>query len=183
MLNGIDPIIIFNFKKLVPAAGGDIPLVAEIKNLISLPVIPLYLSEKLTGIFIDAESKTVDVATSTDGSSTGGEPKVSQKPIASTVKVSMIAKRGSIGIALFSVLVDLVFNKVASKEYSITYMHGAVTVFGGLLHSFSITQSRDNDLYEINLELINPSDVITQATPSPPTVPRFTGVRANALGG
>ena len=46
---------------------------------------------------------------------------------------------------------------MTSKEYSITYLHGAVTVFNGLLHSFAVTQQANNELYNVTLELIKPS--------------------------
>jgi hypothetical protein len=166
MLNGIDPIIIFNFKKKISAesAAGfvgptqpKIPIVASIENLIDLPVIPIYLSEKLTGIYIDSESKTLDIDTSTDTASDGSDPNVNQKGISNIVKIEMVASRDSIGVFLFSALSDLIFPLVTSKEYSITYLHGAVTVFGGLLHSFSINQQAENDLYNITLELIRSS--------------------------
>jgi hypothetical protein len=69
----------------------------------------------------------------------------------------MVPNADSIGISLFSALADLIFPKVTSKEYSITYLHGAVTVFAGLLHSFSITQKANTTCYNITLELIKPS--------------------------
>lgn len=69
----------------------------------------------------------------------------------------MVATRDSIGVALFSAMADLVFPKLVSKEYSITYLHGAVTIFAGLLHSFSINQDAESTKYTINLELIKPS--------------------------
>lgn len=159
MLNGIDPIIIFNFKikaDSVLSILTDIPVVASIVNMIDLPVIPLYLSENLTGIVIDQESKSIEVDTSIDTLSNGGEAEVNQRAISSTVKIDMIASRNSLGVALFSAMSDLIFPKLTSKEYSITYLHGAVTVFGGLLHSFSISQNSNDDRYNISLELIKP---------------------------
>lgn len=163
MLNGVDPIILFNFKKLTPSLKesiAKIPLAADIVSAIDLPVIPIYLSEKLTGILISAESKSMEIDTSVDTLSDGDTPKLNQRGIQSTVKIDMVASRNSIGVSLFAAMADLIFPKVTSKEYSITYLHGAVTVFAGLLHSFSISQNAENDLYSISLELIKPSSTL-----------------------
>lgn len=160
MLNGIDPIIIFNFKKNLPAVQSlvaKIPVVASVVDAIDLPVIPIYLSERLTGIFIDAESKSMEVDTNVDTLSSGDQPEVTQRGLTNTVSIEMQASRDSIGVSLFAAMSDLIFPKLTSKEYSITYLHGAVTVFAGLLHSFSITQNANDDRYNIKLELIKPT--------------------------
>jgi hypothetical protein len=160
MLNGVDPIILFNFKKLSPSTQesiAKIPLLADVVNVIDLPVVPIYLSEKLTGIYIDAESKSIDIDTTTDSLTNGDAPAVTQRTLNSSIRIEMVASRNSIGASIFAAMADLIFPKVTSKEYSITYLHGAITVFAGLLHGFSITQNANNDLYNITLELIKPS--------------------------
>ena len=175
MLNGVDPIIIFNFKKLIPSLQesiAKIPVVASIVSVIDLPVIPIYLSERLTGICIESESKSIEVDTSVDTLSSGDTPEVNQRGIQSTIKIEMVAEADSIGVSLFAALTDLIFPRVTSKEYSITYLHGAVTVFAGLLHSFSINQTAENDLYRITIELIKPSSTLK---PAVTTVGRFVG--------
>ncbi len=50
----------------------------------------------------------------------------------------------------------LIFPLVTSREYAISYLHGAITVFEGLLHTFAITQDPGTDKYNITLELIKP---------------------------
>lgn len=159
MLNGIDPILIFNFSKLTTKAKDTAvkyPITADIISKIDLPSIPIYLSEKLTGIYIDSEDKNIDVDTSIETLTISDNPILNQRGINNTVKINMLASKDSIGLTLLSAMSDLVFPKVTSREYSITYLHGAVTVFAGLLHSFSITQNATNDLYNITLELIRP---------------------------
>jgi hypothetical protein len=176
MLNGIDPIIIFNLKKLPPSVASTvskIPVVSSIVEAIDLPLIPIYLSERLTGIYIDTEDKNVDIETNIETLTDGSAPNVNQRGIGNTVKIKMQANRDSIGVSLFSALSDLVFPKVTSKEYSITYLHGAVTVFGGLLHSFALTQNANNDLYDITLELIKPP--LGAPKSSVPVVEKTTG--------
>ncbi len=173
MLNGIDPIIIFHFKKIIPSLDdllgteSKIPLVAsEGQSSFPLPFIPIYLSERLTGIYIDTEDKSIEIATDSETLTNGDNPVINQRGISSTVKINMLANKSSLGVALFAALADFVFPKVTSKEYSITYLHGAITVFEGLLHSFSISQESGTDLYRIAIELIKPSTLpkITSAT-------------------
>lgn len=168
MLNGIDPIILFNFKKLPPSVEsllGGVPILASIVKAIDLPVVPLYLSENITGIMVDTESKSIEIDTTIDTLSTGGEPQTNQRGIQNTVKIEMLAKRNSLGVALFSALSDLIFPRVTSKEYSVTYLHGAVTVFSGLLHSFSISQQSGTELYQISLELLKPAASLKSTVP------------------
>jgi hypothetical protein len=178
MLNGIDPIIIFNFYKLDLAAQeavAKIPIVSDIVNKIGLPVIPIYLSESLTGLYVDTEEKHIDIETSTDTLSNGDTPKVNQKGINSVVRVNLIASRDSVGVTLLAALADKVFEKVTSKEYSITYLNGAVTIFGGLLHSFQINQNSENDLYSVTLEITKGSAVKTQDKEPIPVIKKVVG--------
>ncbi len=163
MLNGVDPIIIFNFKKLPDflsalSPATKIPVVAGVDEAIDLPAIPIYLSEQLTGIYIDTEDKSIEIETTVDALTNGGAPQTTQRPIQSTVKISMTAHRDSIGLSLFAAMTDLIIPKVSSKEYSITYVHGAIVVFAGLLHSFNISQNANDELYQVTLELIKPAD-------------------------
>lgn len=177
MLNGIDPIIIFNFSKLAPdlaEAVKGIPIISGIVSKIGLPPIPVYLSEKLTGLVIDTEDKNIDIDTTPETLSTGGEPVFNQKGINSTVKITMIAGKDSIGLTLLSAMADLIFPKCTSKEYSITYLHGAITVFEGLLHSFSIQQNAGNELYQVSIELVKAIVNPTVKT-AVPIVPKVTG--------
>jgi hypothetical protein len=156
MLNGIDPIFLFNFFKLTPelqAQINTIPLVAKVVSKIGLPPIPVYLSEKLTGIYIDSESKNIDIETSTETLTDGSDPKVNQKGIGSTVTINMIANKNSIGLMLISAMAEVILPKVTSKEYSITYLHGPITVFNGLLHQFSFSQNADSTLMNLSIQL------------------------------
>lgn len=175
MLNGVDPIIIFNLKKISPSIQtsiAKIPIVASVVEAIDLPLVPIYLSERLTGICITAESKNMEIDTDVETLSSGENPVTNQRGIQNNVKIEMIASADSIGVSLFSAFADMIFPKVTSKEYSITYLHGAITVFGGLLHSFSIQQNTSNNLYEISIELIKPK---TTAKAGIVNVPRNTG--------
>lgn len=158
MLNGLDPIIIFNFfKKLTvedEAKFKGLPI-AGLVNKFALPPIPLYLSEKLTGIYIDSEEKSIEVATAVDSLSTGGAD-FQQKAISTTVKINMIAEQEtSLGLGILSAMADIIVPKLGSNEYSIIYIHKSTILLNGLLHSFSIDQEANSTLSKITLELIN----------------------------
>jgi len=156
MLGGIDPIIIFQFSKLAPSLSetvSKIPVISQIATVIEQPPIPIYLSEELTGIFIDSEDKNVDIETETQTLSDGTTPEVNQRGIGTGISINLVARKDSIGLALLVALIDQAFDKVTSKEYAITYIHGPITVFRGVLHNFSANQNAQNELMTIKLEL------------------------------
>lgn len=179
MLGGLDPIIIFEFYKKIdltpPGADGKIPVAAQ-KTLqfVPLPPIPIYLSESLTGLFIAKESKSIDIGTDTETFINGETPDTLQKGIQSGVKVTLNCKKDSIAMMILSSVIDLIFDKVTSKEYAITYLHGPTTIFRAVMHNFSVDTSADNDLMEVNFEL---SRGFKQPTPTSPvpTVPGSSG--------
>ncbi len=158
MLSGIDPILIFNlFKVLTPADEAKFKglSVAGIVSKFALPPIPLYLSEKLTGIFVDTEEKSIEVATSSDGLSGGGLD-LQQKAISTSVKINMIATEGtSLGLGILSAMADIIVPKLTTNEYSIIYIHRSTIILNGRLHHFSIEQDSGSTLSKITLELIN----------------------------
>lgn len=156
MLNGIDPIIIFQLYKLVPSTQktlAKIPLTSQPKQKATFAVIPIYLSEVITGIFIDTESKNIDIDTDTNSLANGDPSIINQKTLASVTTINLVAKQGSVGLTILLALSELILDKVTSQEYEITYMHEGITVFGGLIHSFSYDQGTSDDLYKIKLEL------------------------------
>lgn len=166
MLNGIEPIILFNFFKKTPAieaAIADIPIVSQLVSKFDLPPIPIYLSEELTGIYIDSEEKSIEVDTKDETLQDGEVPKTDQKGIHNLITVNMVATTGALGITLLSALADLVFQKVTSKEYSITYLSGPTTVFNGLLHGFSVSSNTNSNLMNIRLELSRSRSLLTKA--------------------
>jgi hypothetical protein len=178
MLAGIDPIIIFQFKKLAPSLGAvlsKIPVVSDQKTLIEMPPIPIYLSEKLTGIYIESEDKIVDIETDTETLSDGKEPEVSQKGISSTIAINLVARKDSLGLALLSSMIDIAFDKATSQEYSITYLHGPIIVFRGLLQSYQANQNSSNELLSIKMEITKGGKSPVKV-PDVPVVPRVQGV-------
>lgn len=156
MLGSIEPVILIQLYKLIPETDkvlAKIPLVSKYLGRQTFAVIPIYLSEELTGLFIDNESKNIDIDTKMQGQSDGAFPLVNQSPLGSVTSISLLGKQGSIGLTILLALSELLIDKATSKEAEITYMNGAVTVFGGLLHSFSYEQGTNDDLYRIKFEL------------------------------
>lgn len=157
MLNGLDPVIIFQFSFLAGDVATNIikkvPIISTVPTLIEQPPIPIYLSEQRTGLFINSETKVVDIGTQTETFTDGKKPEVIQKGASSTVTVELIAKRDSIALTLLSSMIDLIFDKVTSKQYAITYMHGPTTIFRGLLSSYSVNPISGTDTISISFEL------------------------------
>lgn len=157
MLGGIDPIVIFQFKKkadsLLSTTVAKIPLVSDVPTFIEMPPIPIYLSEELTGILVESEDKNVDISTDTETVTDGTEANINQKGIGSTLSITMTAKKSSIGVMVLSALMEQIFDKVTSKEYAISYLHGATTIFRAVLQHFSISQNATNDLVTIRVDL------------------------------
>lgn len=182
MLNGISPLFIFQFKKLLPTIGintPDIPLLADVVNSIPLVAIPLYLDEEKTGVYLEDESKHIDVGTKVQGSTEGGNPKVEQYPINSSITINLKANKGSLGLKIFSTIFDVIFPKVVSSEYSISYLHENIVGFGLLIDSFSITPDPTSDLLRITVVL---STAPSESTKNPPENRAIANVGQSANG-
>jgi hypothetical protein len=139
--------------------------------------IPIYLSAELTGIYIDTESKNIDTDIDVDTvPESSVAPQVTQRGINSSITINALANNKSIGLNILMALIDQVFAVVTSKEYSVTYINGAITVFGGLVKSLDVTQDANTDLYRITLVLSKASSQGTRPKADPPTLPAVDGV-------
>ncbi len=155
MLNGIQPILLFQFYKIPPAvtaALSKIPLISERASKLTFAVIPIYLSDTATGLFIVDESKNIDIDTTVNGLSAGGTD-VQQNPISSITTINMEAKKDSLGLTILFAMAELIIDKALSAEYEITYLNGPVTIFGGLIHSLSFDQEANSDKCKVKLEI------------------------------
>lgn len=178
MLGGLDPVIIFQFSALAPSLAdkiAKIPVIADIPTLIDQPPIPIYLSETVFNIVIDGESKSVDIETSTETMSDGSSPDVTQKGIQSSVEINIEGKRDSVALTLLSALIDIAFEKVTSKEYSISYLHGATTVFRAVLHTYSVETVPGTDKLSVKIGLSRGQKNPTKSS-GVPSVPVSTGI-------
>lgn len=170
MLNGVAPILIFTFPVLPSGTFSSlsgIPLVGETLAASTALPIPIYMDEKLTGLYIDSESKSIDIATQVDANADGSTPKVQQAPLASTVTINMKALKTSTVLSALIGLIDLAFGKAIAKGYSISYLNGPTTIFGAKIDAFNVSTDADNELMNISL-VINQSGKATSAVPSLP---------------
>ncbi len=173
MLGGLDPVIIFQFSVLSPSLGAElakIPLVSKFPSLIAMPPIPVYLSEKTFNIAIGGTSKTVDIETDTETKTDGTEPDVNQKSIQSGVEISIEGKQNSVALTLLSAMIDQVYDRATSKEYSISLLYGATTIFNAVLHSYSVETVEGTDKLAVKIKLSKGSKnpVKTASIPSVP---------------
>lgn len=156
MLGGLDPVIIFELStRVIDKALGieSLPMKAGSEKQIPLPVIPVYLSEKIFNIAVGGVSKQVDIETDTQGLSSGGENDVTQNPIQSSVDINIVGKRDSVALILLSALIDQVYEKAVSQEYKISFLYGPTTIFRAVLHSFSSEMIDGTDKLAISIKL------------------------------
>lgn len=180
MLGGLDPVIIFQFSSLAPSLGNfvsKIPVVSQFPDLIKMPPIPVYLSEKVFNIVIGGTSKTVDIETDTETLTNGAAPDVNQKGIQSGVEITIRGRTDSVPLTLLSALIDQVFEKVTSKEYSISFMYGATTIFNSVLHSYSVDTIEGTNLLEVKIKLSKGS----KNPVKPAGVPEVPGSEAKTI--
>jgi len=190
MINGTDPIIIFHiYNKPERSVFGPLSefdqRLDDIRSLIGIPIV-IPLNERLTGIYIDNESRTISVATNVDPS-TGKdpltnetlEPNVIQVGAESSVNVAMKAKNDSIMLTVFLAVAELIVSKLVSAEYGITYLNGSTVIFNGLLSSLTTNIDRGTDLMRIDLSLSTakktPPALPKAAPPGPAPIPNTGG--------
>lgn len=158
MLGGIDPIIIFNFPirlqdSILFATEGLPTEPPTFLEGIGIPV-PVYLSESVTGIYVQNENKSIDIETESYPKNDSKKTMLTvQKALNNSVTIQLVANKNSVVLGVLLALSDIVFSKIAAKEYSVSYLNGPTTIFGGLLTGFS-TQSDDNtDLLQITMTI------------------------------
>lgn len=181
MLNGVAPVLIFNFPKKVGNSVAKffagIPLVgADLGAALTggLPI-PLYLDEQLTGILVKSETKTLVIETEIKAKTDGTKPKSNQRAVDSNVSINMVAHRDSIVLATLIALNDQIFTKVISKEYNVSYLNGSTVIFNGLLNGFTSMASEDNDLLHITMNISKGNLEGTVAQPNYTVIVPSTG--------
>lgn len=179
MLGGLDPVIIFQFKVLAPslsATVAKIPLVSKVQSFIDMPPIPVYLSEKTFSILIGGTSKSIDIETETQGQTNSTTPPdVNQNPIQSSVEIEIVGKQDNVALTLLSSLIDQVYERATSKEYAISFLYGATTIFNAVLHSYSAETVPGTDQLSVKIRLSKGSKNPVKA-PGVPAVPGSTGI-------
>jgi len=178
MLNGIAPILIFSFAPEVTqtlfSGLAGIPVLGDILPSIGIPI-PVYLDERLTGVYVESESKAMDIDTVVQLRYDGKKPSVDQRGVNNLVTVNLIASKNSVMLSVLLALSDIIFSKLVAKTYTVSYLNGATTVFGGLLHGFSVTSGANDDLMRITMQ-------ISKANENTPTAPNITSALPKITG-
>jgi hypothetical protein len=177
MLNGIAPIMIFAFSKAVGdnlGINGNIPLLSDFVTKIPLVPIPIYLDERITGVYITNEDKHIDIETQVQPKSDGTSGEVTQRGINSSVTIQMLGKVDSPIISILIAMADIIFDKVVKKEYSVTYINKSITIFSGLVQSFSVVQDKNTDIYQISMVLSKATGNSTIVKAAAPTIGNTT---------
>ncbi len=176
MLQGVDPLLIIVLKNrgILNFFGPEsvVPGVADVLDAVGLPI-PIYLSERVTGIYVESETKSIDVITRIDPVTTKNaltqeveSAEVSQTASDSLLTVNLLCRRGSIMLTALLALMDLIVDRLVSGEYSMSYLNGATAIFGALLHRFGVSATSDSDLLKI--ELVLSTAVKDSPTPKAP---------------
>jgi len=193
MLNGVAPIIVFEFAYVPPTFAGIGPAEAPnaalmwLMNTIGVIPIPIVLSETLTGIYVDNESSNIDIETDIqpryDKNPVTGltqPPIISQRGISSVVNVNMFAKKDSILLAVLLALSEQILAKTVSQEYKLSYFNGPIAIFRGLMHGFSTQVSSEDDLVRITMQVQKPAGLSAAVGAVQTVLPRITGGLPNA---
>lgn len=182
MLNGVAPILIFNFtNKSVTSFLSGLSIPESVGNTVGIPV-PIYLDEKLTGIFVDSETSGIDIDNEVEalnekapGSTEVKSAKVKQKAIDSTITVNLIARDDSVLLTALIATCNMILKRVVTQEYSITYLHKSTAIFGGLLHSFHTSVRVNDNLINMELTISTAKQQDTKGESRPDAIPVNVG--------
>ncbi len=171
-LGGIAPLLIFTYPENIAAlspvfnALSGIPLVGDLVSPLNGIPIPLYLSEELTGIYVDTESKNIDIETNPQVRYDNKAPTVYQRLIGSSVSVNILASKDSIILPAFLALIDLIVPRLVSQNYKLSYINGSTVILNGLLQGLNTSQGADDDLIRITLQIQKNDQRVLPANPA-----------------
>lgn len=185
MLNGIAPILIFSFPptiNLPTATDPGLPLsVRKALGAIGGIPIPIYLDEKLTGIYVVNEEKNVDMDTQ-PYQAQDGTTFVKQRGVNNTVNINFLASQDSILLSVLLAFSDELFKRAVNGLYSVSYFNKGTLVFGGLIHSFSDQSGSDDTLRRISMSIVKTNQITINASVLPPSGAPATAVLGSVKG-
>ncbi len=158
-LGGLAPLLVFQLYPLGVGAlvSGLIPFIpADIANAVGLPI-PIYLSERQTGIYVDTESRQIDMETQSQQLRTGAV-QVDQRGVNNSVTIKLFGKTDSVLLTALLAMSDMLFAMAAAKSYKVSYFNGPTVVLSGLLHGFTSSSPSGTNLVEMTF-VINKSNV------------------------
>jgi hypothetical protein len=179
MLNGVAPLLLFEFKYGLPSPPTEgLPdfLSSIIDWSIGTIPVPIYLDPQLTGIQITSGSKAIDIETDIQPNyANSKKPIINQRGVSSIVSVNMQCNRDNILASVLLAFMDQILAKTVSKEYKVSYFNGVTTVFQGLVHGFSVSENENTDLMSMTLQLQKPSTSNPVEGVTTFSLPRITG--------
>lgn len=158
MLNGVAPILIFSFEPNIAAlnplfnAIEGIPKIGKTLAGIGIPI-PIYLDERLTGLYVDTEAKNLDLDTEIKPRYDEKQPYVYQRLQNSSISVNLLATRDSVMLPVLLALSDMIIPKLVSGKYSLSYLNGSTVILGGLLQGLNTSEGADDNLIRITLQI------------------------------
>lgn len=158
MLNGKYPILIFHLYAYDKIANSILGLINQpaqtfATSAIGVPI-PFILSQELTGIALDDETKSMEIDTTIDAPLDSSVPPIAkQMPVVSNINVSLSCNRDSVFLTILSALGDLLFRRCTAGDYGITYMNGPIVIFDGLLSRFSTMRGANSTLMRVDFSL------------------------------
>lgn len=187
-LNGIAPLLVFEFIYSPPVFSGIGPaerpnpaLQWLQTNLGAIPI-PIVLSEKITGLYVDSESTNIDIETDIrpryDKDPVTGltrPPDMNQRGVSSVVNINLLASKDAILLSVLIALADQILAKTVSQEYKLSYFNGPIAIFRGLLHGFSTQVDSNDDLIRITLQIQKPAPNAAAQVASAAVLPRVVG--------
>lgn len=145
-----DPVLLF-----YRPSGND-------ENDFAVPL-PVYLSEKLTGLCVDNESDSLTLSTdyvpklTQDGalSAFGGyDVQVQQKGDTQQTRITLVGNKNSPGLNLLLPLLKTIMSYVfARKHYKIAYFHQNVLIFNARLAAYEMEPGSNDTKVTINITL------------------------------
>lgn len=137
------------------------------RNMFNVPI-PVYLSQKITGVYVDTDNKGLSISTDyvvgvkkdpVTGAKLRGNLVVEQAGESQNTTVNLIGRRDSVALNVLLPLFQSLYDKVISqKDYRIAYFNKNVLIFNARLASFEVNQTRENNLVSISIGLEVPPE-------------------------
>lgn len=176
--------MVFTFQQEFTAGIANtlsgIPIIGDAaSSLLGGIPIPIYLSESLTGIVIESESRSMDINAAVNGFADGSAPDLKQSPLNNEVNLNLLAEADNVILAVLLTMFDTIFQRLANQKYTLTYLNGPTTVFGGKLMGVNVTQGENDNLLRISIRISKANQGKPLANPDLKTA--FRGVAPGGL--
>lgn len=131
---------------------------------------PIYLDDKLTGIYVDTEKYGLTVSTDAvinydPNNGNKGNLVLQQKGESQQTVINLIGRRDSIILNMLLPALQSIYSKIiAKKDYRLAYFNKNTLIFNGRLASFEINQTRQNDLVSFSLGIEVPAEESEQGS-------------------